>query len=60
MSPLFFQKYWQIVGRDVTIAVLSVLQSGHFLYKMNYTHIVLIQKKKKKNLDLSQIIGLSA
>ena len=45
MSPFFFQKYWHIVGHDVTAVVLSVLTSGHFLHKMNYTHIVLIPKK---------------
>ena len=45
MSPFFFQKYWHVVGHDVTAAVLSVLTSGHFLHKMNYTHIVLIPKK---------------
>ena len=45
MSPFFFQKYWHIVGHDVTTAVLSVLTSGYFLHKMNYTHIVLITKK---------------
>ena len=44
MSPFFFQKYWNIVGNDVTEVVLSVLNSGHFLQKMNYTHIVLIPK----------------
>ena len=46
MSPFFSKKSWHIVGKDVTIAVLSILQSGHFLHKMNYTHIVLIQKKR--------------
>ena len=45
MSPFFFQKYWHIVGRDVIEAVLSVLNSSHFLHKMNQTHIVLIPKK---------------
>ena len=45
MSPFFFQKYWHIVGHDVTVAVLSMLTSGHFLHKMNYTYIVLIPKK---------------
>ena len=45
MSPFFFQKYWNIVGSDVTEAILSVLNSGHMLRKMNYTHIVLIPKK---------------
>ncbi|KAK9997343.1 hypothetical protein SO802_022029 [Lithocarpus litseifolius] len=45
MSPFFFQKYWHIVGPDVTLAVLSVLHSGRPLKKMNFTHIVLIPKK---------------
>ena len=48
VCPLFFfQKYWHIVGSNVTNAVLSVLLSGHMLHKINYTHIVLIPKKKK-------------
>ena len=29
---------------SMTRAILSVLHSGHFLCKMNYTHIVLIPK----------------
>lgn len=45
MSPFHFQKYWHIVVNDLTTKVLSVLISGHFLPKMNYTHIVLIPKK---------------
>ena len=45
MSPFFFQKYWHIVGPDVTLAVLSVLHSGKSLKKMNFTHIVLVPKK---------------
>ena len=49
MSHIFFQKFWHIVGHDVTTAILSVLHLGRYLRKMNYTHIVLIQKKKKKS-----------
>ena len=45
MSPFFLQKYWHIVGTDVTNVVLSVLHSGHMLRKMIHTHIVLIPKK---------------
>ncbi|XP_075645825.1 uncharacterized protein LOC142616994 [Castanea sativa] len=45
MFPFFFQKFWHIVGHDVTTAILSVLNSGHMLRKMNHTHIVLIPKK---------------
>ena len=40
----FFQKSWHIVGPNVVEAILSFLNSGHFLHKMNFTHIVLIPK----------------
>ena len=39
MSPFFFQKYWYIVGNDVTEAILSVLRSAHMLKKWT-THIL--------------------
>ena len=59
MSPFFFQKYWHIVGNDVTNAVFSVLNSSHVLHKMNYTHIVLIPKKDDpKNVFDYQPISL--
>ena len=45
MSPFFFQRFWPIVGPDVTSAVLSVLHSGHCLRKMQHSHMVLIPKK---------------
>ena len=38
MSPFFFQKFWHIVGHDVTSAVLSFLRSCRYLQKMNFTH----------------------
>ena len=44
MSHFFFQKFGHIVGQDVRTAILSVLNSGHMLLKMNYTHIVFIPK----------------
>ena len=47
MSPFFFQKFWHIVGKDVIRAVLSILNFGHLLHKMNYTHIILIPKKNE-------------
>lgn len=46
MSPFFFQKFWHIIGGDVTEEVLLVLNLDHVLNKMNYTHILLIPKKK--------------
>lgn len=45
LAHFFFQKFWHIVGTDVTVAMLSVLNFSHMLKKMNYTHIVLIPKK---------------
>ena len=44
MSFSFFQKFWHIVRSDVTTAILSILNSGCLLQKMNYTHIVLVPK----------------
>ena len=59
MSPFFFQKFWHVVGNDVTSAVLSVLHSCHFLHKMNYTHIVLIPKiNEPKNVSDYRPISL--
>ena len=60
MSPFFFQKYWHIIGNEVTEAILSILHSGHMLKKMNHTHIVLIPKKKvTKYLANYRLISLS-
>ena len=59
MPFFFFQKYWHIVGQDVTIAVISVLNSGHMLHKMNFTHIVLISKNNElKNMSDYRPINL--
>ncbi|XP_024172251.1 uncharacterized protein LOC112178325 [Rosa chinensis] len=46
MPPLFFQKYWEIVGSDVVSAVQLFLHTGQFLGEINYTHICLIPKVK--------------
>ena len=50
MNPLFFQKYWHIVGTDVSDAVLDYINSRKFLQSINFRHITLIPKKK--NLEL--------
>ena len=60
MYPFFFQIFWYIVGNDVTDAVLSIMNSGHMLHKMNYTHIVLIPKKNyPKNVFVYRPINLA-
>ena len=30
MPPMFFQHYWQTIGDDVSVAVLSCLNTGRF------------------------------
>ncbi|KAF5442204.1 hypothetical protein F2P56_034891 [Juglans regia] len=46
MSPMFYQKYWDVVGISVTKAVLTALNSGSFPSTLNHTNIILIPKKK--------------
>ena len=59
MSCLFFQKFWHIVGIDVTQAVLSVLSLGHLLKKVNFTHLALIPKvKNPSKMSDSRFISL--
>ncbi|XP_042974784.1 uncharacterized protein LOC122306423 [Carya illinoinensis] len=45
MSPLFFQKYWGVIGNSITTALLSALNSGMFPKGLNHTFITLIPKK---------------
>ena len=59
-SPFFFQKYWHIVGFDVTLVVLSILHFGRYLKKMNFTNIVLIPKNNEpQNITEFRPISLS-
>ncbi|KAL0349721.1 UNVERIFIED_CONTAM: hypothetical protein Sradi_4121300 [Sesamum radiatum] len=51
MPLLFFQKFWHIVSSDVTRSVLSILNDGRLLHKMNFTHIVLIPKRNNPKTD---------
>ena len=46
MSAIFYQTYWEVVGPEVTQAVLSILHSGYLLRKINFTHIALVPKIK--------------
>ena len=46
MPPLFFQNYWNLVGNDVTLDVLSFLNSATLPPHLNHTFITLIPKIK--------------
>jgi hypothetical protein len=46
LPPLFYQKYWHLLGEDITKAVLNYLNSGKILKAINHTYITLIPKVK--------------
>lgn len=45
-NPGFYQKYWHIVGSEVSSVVLNFLNNGIFDSSINYSFIVLIPKVK--------------
>ena len=44
MSAIFFQKYWDVVGDDITCMVLNVLNFDMSIANINRTNITLIPK----------------
>ena len=46
MSAIFFQKYWDVVGNDVTSMVLNVLNCNKSIVEINKTYITLVPKTK--------------
>ena len=46
MNALFYQKFWHIVGNNVSSIVLEFLNSGIMVLEINYTNLVLIPKIK--------------
>jgi len=50
MPPIFFQKFWNIIGNDVVEAVHSCLNLGSILSGLNHTFISLIPKVKSLEL----------
>ncbi|GAA0146857.1 hypothetical protein LIER_36395 [Lithospermum erythrorhizon] len=42
----FYQKNWDVIGKDVTKATLEFLNNGHILKEINNTFITLIPKIK--------------
>ncbi|KAK8643582.1 hypothetical protein V6N13_012870 [Hibiscus sabdariffa] len=54
---LFYQKYWSIIGTEVTDYCLAILNGEVTLKEINRTHIVLISKVKKPRANhVQQII----
>lgn len=49
LFALFFQKYWSVVGDDVSQFFLQVLNEGRDLDSLNATNIVLIPKCDNSN-----------
>nr|XP_011462054.1 PREDICTED: uncharacterized protein LOC105350808 [Fragaria vesca subsp. vesca] len=47
MSHFFFQKYWDLVGVEVSNAVISFLTTKDMSHDLNYTNVVLIPKVKE-------------
>ena len=47
MVAIFFQKYWDIIGNDVSGMVLNVPNSNMSMAEINKTNIALIPKINK-------------
>jgi len=50
MPPLFFQHYWDLVGKDITSSVLSFLNLASLPEHLNHTFMTLIPKVKNPKL----------
>ena len=50
MPPLFYQHYWDLVGKDITQSVLAFLNSASLPEHLNHTFITLIPKVKNPEL----------
>ena len=46
MSPIFYQRYWDVVGPYVVECVLQILRTSIMLNRLNDTYICLIPKVK--------------
>ena len=44
VSAIFYQKYWDVIGNDITNIVLNVLNSNASVAPLNQTNIALIPK----------------
>lgn len=59
MSPLFYQKFWHMVGSDVLEVVRSFLSSDRLLREACFTHVLLIPKvKESQGMSQLRLISL--
>lgn len=58
LPPIFFQKYWSIIGSDVTSCVLNFLNNNTLPRMLNFTFIMLIPKIDNPN-KISQFRPIS-
>lgn len=59
MPPFFFQRYWSIVGQDITCAIQSFLSSRKILRQIHYTLVSLILKvKRPKDVTQFRLISI--
>ncbi|KAK6160713.1 hypothetical protein DH2020_004094 [Rehmannia glutinosa] len=49
MSPIFFKKFWSIIGDDISKSVLHFLNTKEMPRGLYFTHIVLISKVKNSD-----------
>lgn len=52
MAPIIFQKYWDIMGQEVTDAALTALSTSTIPSQLNHTYIILIPKKNFPELTI--------
>jgi len=50
LNPYFYQKFWDMVRKDVIAAVLAILNGHAIPPKLNHTWVTLIPKKPKPSL----------
>ena len=53
MNPAFFQKFWHIIGDDVSAACLKFIQHCEFHVGLNETLLILIPKTPNRIILLS-------
>ena len=46
LNPFCYQKYWDVVGKDVSSAVLAILWGNLIPSSLNYTNVALVSKKQ--------------